>query len=330
MTRIEFDGQDIHIPQMRVPKFPKKGPRIIIGGIILLILLLTSFYTVGPEELGVVLRFGKYSRTTEPGLHFKVPLGVESVTKVPVQRQLKAEFGFRTVSSAARSQYSTRGLEGESHMLTGDLNAAVVEWVVQFRIVDPYKYLFRVRNVFETFKAMSEAVMRKIVGDRTVNEVLTIGRTEVAAEVERMLQDLCDQYETGIKVDQVVLQDVNAPDPVKPSFNEVNEAEQEKEKLINEAQSEYNRVIPRARGEKLQTIEQARGYALERVNQAQGDSSRFVALFDTYRLAPEVTRRRLYLETMAQILPQVERKIVVDDDLHSVLPLLNLDAGQGD
>lgn len=330
MTRIEFDGQDIHIPQMRMPKFAKKGPRMILGGLVLLVLILTSFYTVGPEELGVVLRFGKYVRSTEPGLHFKIPFGVESITKVPVQRQLKAEFGFRTVSPGVRSQYSTRGLEGESHMLTGDLNAAVVEWVVQFRIVDPYMYLFRVRNVLPTFKAMSEAVMRKIVGDRTVNEVLTIGRTEVASEVERMLQELCDQYENGIKVDQVVLQDVNAPDPVKPSFNEVNEAEQEKEKLINEAQSEYNRVIPRAHGEKLQTIEQARGYALDRVNRARGDSARFVALFDTYRLAPEVTRRRMYLETMTQILPQVEKKIVVDEDLHSVLPLLNLDAGQGD
>ncbi len=324
MTRIEFDGQDIKIPQVKMPNLGGRLPRIIIGIILLLIIAFTSFYTVDPEEVGIVLRFGEFVRTASPGLNVKMPFGIESVTKVPVQRQLKAEFGFRTVSAAVRTQYAARGLEGESHMLTGDLNAAVVEWVVQFRIVDPYKFLFRVRNVGETFRAMSEATMRKVVGDRTVNEVLTIGRMEVASEVERRLQELCDQYETGIQVDQVVLQDVNPPDEVKASFNEVNEAQQEREKLINQAQAEYNQVIPRAKGEALQTIEQAEGYALDRVNRAQGDSARFVALFDDYRRAPDVTRRRLYLETMTQILPKVETKYIVDDELSGILPLLNL------
>ncbi len=324
MTRIEFDGQDINIPQVKMPNLGGRLPRIIIGIILLLIIAFTSFYTVDPEEVGIVLRFGEFVRTAQPGLNVKMPFGIESVTKVPVQRQLKAEFGFRTVSSAVRSQYATRGLEDEAHMLTGDLNAAVVEWVVQFRIVDPYKFLFRVRNVLETFRAMSEATMRKVVGDRTVNEVLTVGRQEVAAEVERRLQELCDQYETGIQVDQVVLQDVNPPDEVKASFNEVNEAQQEREKLINQAQAEYNQVIPRAKGEALQTIEQAEGYALNRVNRAEGDSARFVALFDDYRRAPEVTRRRLYLETMTQILPKVQTKYIVDDELSGILPLLNL------
>ena len=197
---------------------------------------------------------------------------------------------------------------------------------MQYRIVDPYKFLFRVRNVRETLRAMSEAVMRKAVGDRTVNEVLTVGRQEVADLVEQDLQALCDQYETGIKVDQVVLQDVNPPDPVKPSFNEVNQAQQEREKLINEAQSEYNRVIPRARGEAMQTISEAEGYALERLNVARGDSSRFVAIYDAYRRAPEVTRTRIYLETMDEVLPKVRQKIVVDSDVRGILPLLNLDA----
>ncbi|MBD3334814.1 MAG: FtsH protease activity modulator HflK [Candidatus Eisenbacteria bacterium] len=328
MARIDFDGGEIQIPQMKMPNLGGKGIRIIVGAIVLLILVFTSFYTVEPEEIGVVLRFGEFVRTTDPGLHLKLPLGIETVTKVPVQRQLKAEFGFRTVSPGVRTQYTSRGLEDEANMLTGDLNAAVVEWVVQFRIVDPYKFLFRVRNVIETFRAMSEAIMRKIVGDRTVNEVLTVGRQEVAVEVEGMLQELCDQYETGIKVDQVVLQNVNPPDEVKPSFNEVNQAQQEREKLINEAQSDYNRVIPRAKGEALQTIEQAEGYALNRVNRAQGDSARFVAIYEAYRLAPEVTRRRLYLETMIEVLPKVERKIIVDEAAQGVLPLLNLDAGR--
>jgi membrane protease subunit HflK len=320
-------GDQINLPQIQLPRL---SGGMLRGGILILILLIvamTSFYTVGPEQIGVVLRFGRYVRSTDPGLHFKLPFGVETVTKVPVQRQLKQEFGFRTVSAGVRTTYAQRGFEEEANMLTGDLNAAEVEWVVQYRVVDPYRFLFRVRNVELTFRDMSEAVMRVVVGDRTVNEVLTVGRQEVAALVEQVLQDLCDQYDTGIKVEQVVLQDVNPPDPVKPSFNEVNQAEQEKDKLINEAQAEYNRVIPRARGEALQTIQQAEGYLLERVNEARGDSARFVALFESFRRAPEVTRKRIYLETMNEVLPKVSRKLVVDDEIRGFLPLLNLGTG---
>jgi membrane protease subunit HflK len=210
-------------------------------------------------------------------------------------------------------------------MLTGDLNAVVVEWVVQYRVVDPYKYLFRVREVEETFRDLNEAVMRKVVGDRTVNEVLTVGRQEIEALVKQDLQLLADQYETGIRVEQVVLQDVNPPDPVKPSFNEVNQSEQERERLINEAQSEYNKVVPRAKGEARQAIQQAEGYALDRVNRSQGDASRFNSLYAEYRKAPEVTRTRIYLETMGKILPQAGRKVILDDKLEGVLPLMNLD-----
>ena len=329
MANDDFGGQ-FDIRKIPIPRAPKGLLRLGIPIVLILIFLVSTFYTVGPEEVGIVLRLGKFVRTTDPGLHFKLPFGIERVTKVPVQRQLKEEFGFKTVSSGtrrgqARSQYTTRGHAGESNMLTGDLNAAVVEWVVQYRIVDPYKYLFRVRNVRATFRDMSEAVVRQIVGDRTVNEVLTIGRQEVADLVSVQLQELCNQYETGIKVEQVVLQDVNPPDPVKPSFNEVNEAQQEREKLINEAQSAYNKVIPRARGEAEQTIQRAEGYALDRMNRARGDSARFVAFYDAYRKAPEVTRKRIYLETMSSILPNVKQKIIIDDKLGSILPLLNLE-----
>ncbi len=319
-------GDQFDLRKIPIPRAPMGILRWAVPAILILLFLVSTFYTVGPEEIGVVLRLGKYVRSTDPGLHFKLPLGIERVTKVPVQRQLKEEFGFKTVSSGVRSQFTTRGYAGESNMLTGDLNAAVVEWVVQYRIVEPYKYLFRVRNVRTTFRDMSEAVVRRVVGDRTVNEVLTIGRQEVADQVMQNLQELCDQYETGIKVDQVVLQDVNPPDPVKPSFNEVNEAQQERERLINEAQSEYNKVIPRAKGEAQQTIQQAEGYALDRLNRARGDSARFVAVYQEYRKAPEVTRKRIYLETMNTILPLVSKKVVVDNELHTILPLLNLDA----
>ena len=290
-----------------------------------MIALSSSVYTVEPEEVGVVVRLGRFIGLTDPGLHFKIPLGVDKVFKVAVQRQLKQEFGFRTLEAGVRSQFTTAGLQNESNMLTGDLNAVVVEWVVQYRVVDPYKYLFRVREVEETFRDLNEAVMRKVVGDRTVNEVLTVGRQEIEALVKVDLQLLADQYETGIRVEQVVLQDVNPPDPVKPSFNEVNQSEQERERLINEAQSEYNKVVPRAKGEARQTIQQAEGYALDRVNRSQGDASRFNSLYSEYRKAPEVTRTRIYLETMNKILPKAGRKVILDDKLEGVLPLMNLD-----
>ena len=320
--------QGPQIPEIKIPQLDRSKIQLIIGGVLILILAMTSFYTIDPEETGLVLRFGKFVRATDPGLHFKMPFGVERVLKVPIQRQLKEEFGFRTVKAGVKSQYSVKPYQDESNMLTGDLNAAVVEWVVQYRIVDPYKYLFRVRNVEKTFRDMSEAVMRKVVGDHIVNEVLTVGRAEVALQVTLELQELCDQYETGIKVDQVVLQDVNPPDPVKPSFNAVNEAQQEKEKLINLAQSEYNREIPKARGAALQTIQEAEGYALDRVNRSQGDALLLTAIYDAYRQAPEVTRTRMYLETMTEVLPQVQSKIIVDDGLKGVLPLLNLNSNE--
>ena len=228
-----------------------------------------------------------------------------------------------------RTVYSPQDFLGESLMLTGDLNVAVVEWIVQYRVSDPYAYLFKVRDVEETFRDMTEAVMRKVVGDRTVTEVLTVGRQEIETTVKVQLQELCNQYETGITIDQVVLQDVNPPDPVKPSWDEVNQAQQQRDRLINEATGEYNRVIPRAAGEAQQTILQAEGYALDRVNRAEGDSTRFKALYDAYRRAPQVTRRRMYLETMAKVLPKMGGKLYIDKDAGGVMPLLPLETLRG-
>ncbi len=310
---------------------PEIPVRLVLIGIIVVLVLLfanTIYYTIEPEEVGVVLRFGKYDRVAEPGLRFKAPAPFERVVKVPVQRQLKAEFGFRTSTPAVKTSYNRGSGLDESLMLTGDLNVAVVDWIAQYRVRDPYKFLFKVRNVEETFRDLNEAVMRQVVGDRTVNEVLTIGRQEIAAEVEVKLQELCDAYATGIKVEQIVLQDVNPPDPVKPSFNEVNQAQQEKERLINEALTDFNQIIPRARGEALRTIQEAEGYAAKRVNRAKGDALAFTALLEAYERAPEVTRRRIYLETMAEVFPKAKRKIVLDDELSGVLPLLDLSGGK--
>ncbi|MCD6308769.1 MAG: FtsH protease activity modulator HflK [Candidatus Latescibacteria bacterium] len=294
---------------------------VIIG----LFLVFTSWFTVDPEEVGVVLRFGKFTRTVNPGLHFKMPFGIETLNKVPVERQLKEEFGFRTLKAGVISRYSTKDFQNESMMLTGDLNAAEIEWITQYRINDPFKFLFRVRNAQQTFRDINEAVMREVVGDRTVNEVLTVGRQEIATTVTLKLQQLCNQYETGIKVEQVVLQDVNPPEPVKPAFNEVNEAQQEREKLINQAHSEYNRIIPKASGEASRTIEEARGYALERVNRAKGEAAKFNSVFAEYRRAKEVTRQRIYLETMNSIMQKVGRKLITDEKNTGILPLFQLE-----
>ncbi len=302
-------------------------PRTIGIGLIVLVVAaaaFSSFYQVGTESEGVVLRLGRYNRTMGPGLHFKLPFGLERVHIVLSQRQLKEEFGFRTEEAGIRTRYAQQQFLEESLMLTGDLNVASVEWSVQYRINDPFLYLFKVRSVRDTFRAMAEAVMREIVGDRTVNEVLTVGRSELAITSQVKLQELCDQYQTGIRVVQVILQDITPPDPVKPSFNEVNQAQQDKEKLINEARADYNLAVPRARGEAEQTIRQAEGYSVDRVNRARGEAERFKAVHAEYRKAPEVTRRRIYLETLGQVLPNVGRKLIVDENTGNLVPLLQL------
>ncbi|NOZ69764.1 MAG: FtsH protease activity modulator HflK [Deferribacteres bacterium] len=320
--REPFDFKDFKMPNINMKAIAVAAAVIFAVG-----LVYSSWFTIEPEEVGVVLRFGKYTRTANPGLNFKMPFGIEQVYKVPVERQQKLEFGFRTSAPGVRTQYSTTKYQEESLMLTGDLNAAEVEWIVQYRIDDPYKYLFRVINPKQTFRDINEAVMRAVVGDRTVDEVLTVGRQEVASTVAVKLQELCDQYELGIKVDQVVLQDVNPPEPVKPAFNEVNEAQQEREKLINQALSEYNKVIPKARGEAERTIEEAKGYALERINNARGEADKFNSIFKEYMKAKEVTLQRIYLETMNKVMQQVGRKLITDEKATGILPLFQLDSG---
>jgi membrane protease subunit HflK len=324
----------------RMPPFSLKGRGSLVGriavGLLVLFAVVSTYYQVNADEVGVVQRFGRYVRTTDPGPHLKIPF-IEIVTRVPVQRQLKTEFGFRTKIAGVQSQFEqTNETRAESLMLTGDLNVAVVEWIVQYKVKDPYKYLFKVRNLDNgsrreeatTFRDMNEAVMRQVVGDHSVNEVLTVGREKIQIDGKELLQQLCDRYETGLEVLQIVLQDVNPPDPVKPAFNEVNQAIQEKERLINEAWADYNQTVPNARGEAERVVRAAEGYAVERVNNARGDVARFVNIYDEYRKAPDVTRKRLYLETLNDILPKTGRKFVIDSSMKGLLPLLNLDPGK--
>ncbi|HUG54971.1 MAG TPA: FtsH protease activity modulator HflK [Vicinamibacteria bacterium] len=321
---IMVEGRPVRLPQM--PDLPPGAARVLPVAAVVLLLAFTGYYQIEPDEVGVVTRFGAYARTTDPGPHLKIPL-MESVTKVPVQRQLKMEFGFRTaLAGGGRTEYAAAGpeIKAEAVMLTGDLNVAVVEWIVQYRIRDARAFLFHVRDVPATFRNMSEAAMRQVVGDHSVDEVLTIGREAIALQAKEELQRLCNLYGIGIEIQQLVLQDVNPPDPVKPAFNEVNQAIQEKERAINDAWAEYNKVVPRAKGEAEQAVRAAEGYAVERVNNAEGDAHRFEALYEEYRKAPAVTRRRIYLETMAELIPKAGRKLVLDENARGILPLLQL------
>ena len=290
--------------------------------------LWTAYYTVPSDSVAVVQRFGKYLKDVPPGLHFKLPLGIDAATIVPVKRQLKQEFGFTTPGATDPFQ-SPRDGKRETEMVTGDLNAALVEWVVQYRIADPAKFLFEVRESGGTLRHVSESVMREVVGDRTVDEVITIGRQEIETEALVKMQELSSKYAMGISIDQVQLKNINPPRPVQESFNEVNQAQQEKEKLINEARRDYNKVIPLAEGEKDQRIREADGYRLKRINEAEGDAARFSALLAEYSKAPEVTRRRIYIETLQDVLPTIRSTIIVDEESQSILPLLNLDSQQG-
>jgi membrane protease subunit HflK len=287
----------------------------------------SAWYTVPSDSVAVLQRFGKYQSEVQPGLHFKIPLGVDVATILPVKRQLKQEFGFYTEGATNPDQYSDHP-EAESPMVTGDLNVGLVEWVVQYRISDPTHYLFAVREPGATLRDVSESVMREVVGDRTVDEVLTIGRQEIETEALLKMQQLTTRYTMGVSIDQVQLKNINPPAPVQESFNEVNQAQQEKEKLINEARRDYNKVVPLAEGEKDQRIREAEGYRLKRINEAEGDVSRFNAVFTEYQKAPAITQRRLYLETMQAVLPGIQNKIVVDEGMKNLLPLLNLNQNQ--
>lgn len=316
-------------------KFEQSGGGGLAGKIVAVVLVLVfgaifiggMFYQVNAESVGVITRFGKFTSTVDPGLHLKFPV-IDKVYIVETERQHKEEFGFRTVgSSGGQSQWEFAPYINESLMLTGDLNVIEVQWAVQYRIHDPYNYLFRVRDVKSTLRFMSEAVMREIIGDRTVNEALTSGRVEIAVAAQERLQELCKSYEIGLTIDQVILLDITPPDPVKPSFNLVNQAQQEKEKLINQARAEYNAEVPKAAGEAEQTIQQARGYAVARINRAEGEASRFRALVAEYQKAPTITRQRIYLEKMSEVLPKVGQRVLSDQSGPGIVPLMNI--GQG-
>lgn len=300
------------------------GPVIILIGVVLF-LASTMFYTVKPSEVGVIQRFGRYVRTTQPGLHFKMPLGIETVRKVNVRTVKTEEFGEGVSAGVTRIGVN---VGSASVMLTGDLNVAVVPWVVQYRIKDPYNYLFKVRDVQQLLRDLSESSMRLVVGDRSIDDVIS-KRDEIAVAAQESLQRELDQAETGIQVVTVEMKKTDVPEPVQPSLNEVNQATQEKEQMIYQAKEDYNKAIPAARGEADRTIRAAEGYSLDRVNRAKGDASRFTALYAEYAKAKDITRRRLYLETVNDLYPKLQHKYIVDEEQKNLLPLLNLGKQNG-
>ncbi len=319
--------EEIKIDQMKLPKVSMKKFLTFVVILAVIIFIFTGLYTIDPEEVGVIQRFGQYIDTTEPGLHFKIPFGVDKLTKVKVKHVYKEEFGFRTLQSGVQTKYSARSYDYESIMLTGDLNIADVEWIVQYRIKDPVKYLFNIRNVVETIRDLAESVTRQIVGDRSGDEVIVLSRKEIADEIQILLQQKLDDYEAGIGIYTINLQNVNPPERVKPAFNDVNSAKQEKERILNEAWQQYNKIIPEAKGKAKRTIEEAEGFAVNRVNRAEGDADRFIKMYNQYKKAKSITKKRLYLETMQKILPKVEKVFIIDEDQAGILPLLNLDKG---
>lgn len=291
--------------------------------------VVSTYYTIPADSVGVVLRFGKYTDTQQPGLHFKLPFGIDQVEIVAVKREHKLEFGFGSPGATNADQVSDyKEQAAEKSMVTGDLNAALVEWVVQYQVDDPKLFLFHAMEPASTLRDLSEATMREIVGDRTVDEVITVGRQEIENRALERLRQLSKDYQLGFAISQVQLNNVNPPQEVQSSFNEVNNAQQDRENMINVANGEYNKAVPRAEGEAAQKISVAEGYKLKRVNEAMGDAAAFTAVYEEYRKAPDVTRKRMLLETMADVLPTMRQTTIVDEKVTQLLPLVQ-PAGTG-
>ncbi len=320
----------IDVGKKKLMDFSKWIPVVVV---VLLILLGLKglIYSIGPDEAGVIQRFGKFIGLSAPGLHAKIPFGIDKVTPIKVEKVFKEEFGFKTIEPGVRTTYSSGNYRDESLMLTGDLNILDVRWIVQFKIKDPVKLLFATRHPEDNIHDISEVVMRRFVGDYSVDEVLTTKREEIDDLAQQEIQRILDNYNVGVHIVTVKLLDVNPPEAVKSAFNEVNEAKQEKEKMINQAWEAYNKVIPKARGTAEKTIRESEGYATDKINRARGESARFLATLEEYKKAPKITQKRLYLETLTQVLPNAKEKYIIDSQQKSILPLLDINkrGGQG-
>ncbi|MFH0762275.1 MAG: FtsH protease activity modulator HflK [Candidatus Omnitrophota bacterium] len=328
LENVPSPAEIIDVGKKKIMDFSKWIPVAIV---VLLILsgLRSLIYSIGPDEVGVIQRFGKFIGLSSPGLHAKIPFGIDKVTPIKVEKVFKEEYGFKTVEPGIKTRYSSGNYKDESLMLTGDLNILDVRWIVQFKIKDPVKLLFATRRPEDNIHDISEVVMRRLVGDYSVDEVLTTKREEIDDLAQQEIQRILDSYNVGVHIVTVKLLDVNPPEKVKPAFNEVNEAKQEKEKMINQAWEAYNKVIPKAKGTAEKTIRESEGYATDKINRAKGESARFLATLEEYKKAPEITKKRLYLETMMQVLPNAKAKYIIDSQQKTILPLLDINKQGG-
>ena len=301
---------------------------IAIGVVLAIILLFSSFFVVDQKEEAVVLNFGKFSRMVGPGLHFKVPFGVEKNYNVPTQRILKEEFGFRTTMPGIVSTYSTADYSSESIMLTGDLNIIDVEWIIQYQITDARAWLFNVADQHKTIRDISQSVINMLVGDRTIFDVIGAERANIELQGQEMMNQLYKSYGLGIHVTTVKLQNIVPPKgSVQDAFEDVNKAIQDRSRMINEGKEAYNQAIPRASGQAEQTIQEAQGYAIQRVNEAKGDVARFNAVLGEYRKAPDVVRTRLYYEMYDRVFANADGTDLIDKNLKNFLPLKSMGGG---
>jgi len=309
----------------KMPKLKPKTIGIIIVVLLIVIAAFSSFYMVDQKEQAVVLLFGKFNRITEPGLHFKLPFGIEKNFNVPTQRILKEEFGFRTEEAGITTRYSSRDFSEESIMLTGDLNIIDVQWIIQYQIVEPMNWLFKVENQRKTIRDISQSVINLLIGDRTIFDVIGSERTNIEQKGREMMNEFFKLYELGVRVTTVRLQSIVPPKgAVQDAFEDVNKSIQDLNRLINEGKEAYNNTIPKARGQAKQVIQAAQGYAAEKVNMAKGDVARFLAVYGEYRKNPKITRTRLYYEMIEQVFKETQNTDLIDKNLKNFIPFKSL------
>ncbi|MDR1287461.1 MAG: FtsH protease activity modulator HflK [Treponema sp.] len=312
-----------HFSPPKAGKFFTPGVMIItVVVIVLIIFLATSVFIVNQSEEAVITRFGKFLAIRGPGLQFRLPFGIDKCYKVNIKNVQTEQFGFRTLKTGISSVYS--GDINEATMLTGDLNIADVEWIIQYRIVDPRAWVFNVNERTRTIRDVSRSVVNMLVGDRAIMDIMSSERTAIQTAALDSMNETFRRYNLGINVIAVQLQNIDPPSGVQEAFDDVNKAEQDMNRLINEGQQAYNAEIPRARGERERIVQEAQGYATERVNMARGDTARFSAVYGEYRRNPDVTRRRLYYEMIEEVFKDDGGTVIIDRNLDSFLPLRNI------
>lgn len=317
--QISIGGEVFEVPDLSwIFRWGKFGIFLVIVGL----WLLTGFYIVSPDQVGVIRRFGKYNRQTTPGIAWRIPFPIEHLDRPRIKQVKRAEIGFRTINQGPPARYSDR--PNESLMLTGNLNIVDCDLIVQYRIADPVKYLFKVRDIDITLHAATEAALRQVIGKHDIDQVLTTGKGQIQEDTMVQLQEILDRYDSGLLVVAVQLQDVHPPEAVNDAFKDVASAKEDQARMINQAEGYRNDLIPRTRGEAAQVVKEAEAWAGARIARADGEAKNFIRVLGEYHKAKEVTRKRMFLETMKQILPGVKKYILKGDKDTGLMNILGL------